>query len=78
MLISFNVAWADCPTGYACLLKDLQQQENIIDSMQKNAIKQHYEKPTIKEPWDVPINKNEEIDERPQYKDFLPFLPRYY
>lgn len=68
-----QMALADCPTGYACLIKDVKQQETVIQQMQMNAVKQYYNPRTIE-----PNSKDKpKSDVEPSYKDLLPFAPRW-
>ncbi len=68
-----QVAFAECPTGYACLLRDIKNQDSIIRNVQKEKVNEYY-KIEIKEP------KNKEQDKEiiPPYRQLLPFSPRYY
>lgn len=71
-IILGQMALADCPTGYACLLKDVRQQDNVIQEMQRNVVKQLYDPKTV-EPTTI-----DKMEQRPSYKDLLPFAPRFY
>lgn len=65
-------ALAGCPTGYACLLKDVKQQEVVIQKLHKEYI-ENYFSPKFEEP-----KLKEKKEEPPTYKEIMPFSPRYY
>ncbi len=70
--LNFMAAYAACPTGYACLLRDIKNQDSIIRNVQQQKIDEFY-KPKLMEP------KNKDLEvEIPSYKELLPFSPRYY
>lgn len=70
--LASQTAFADCPTGYACLLKDINQQESVIQTMHQDIIDEYY-KPKMTEP-QLKIYQIK----MPPYRDLFPFLPKYY
>ncbi|MDD3236907.1 MAG: hypothetical protein PHV37_02270 [Candidatus Gastranaerophilales bacterium] len=73
---NLSVVFADCPTGYACLLKDIKLQQEVQNQMgagQKKIIDDYYkikfEKPAYQD-----VNDNDKFID---YSELMPFLPRY-
>ncbi len=74
ILIMSHVGYCACPTGYACMLKDLKQQEAVIQDIQKNSVYDYY-RPKMSEP---KLKQKEPGEIQPTYRDLLPYVPRYY
>lgn len=70
-----QIVMAGCPTGYACLLKDLKIQETVIKNIQKKHVDKIYNPKTTEPSLDTIKNKKENDY---SYKDLLPFSPKYY
>ena len=73
-IIFAQLAMAECPTGYACLLKDIKHQEAAIHEIQKKSIDEYFD-PRVTEPG---LKREEEKYEEPSYRDLMPFRPRFY
>lgn len=67
-----SVVFADCATGYACLLKDVKQQDSVIKNVQQDLI-DNYFKLKLTEPR---LKIKQQV--MPSYMDLLPFSPKYY
>lgn len=69
--VNSQMVFADCRTGYACLLKDVKEQDSVIKTMQQDLINRYYKlkltEPTLKSG-----------DYMLTYMDLFPFSPRYY
>lgn len=76
VLISFaiaqNVSFGACSTGYACPLKDLNDQSAVINKIQKDKINNYYNPDTEK-----PLRIDKTERGTMTLKDLMPFNPRF-
>ncbi len=70
---NLQIVWAACPTGYACLLRDVKNQDSVIRHVQREKVDEYYKLKIFE-----PKNKSNDKDFIPPYKELIPFSPKYY